>query len=96
MVDELQTEFLGAMERAVTRRRLVVLKGGGVAMAHVCGRHGDAVIVGEGWRMPILLRPEEGGEKWRIVGEVFVFGYMNGEALGGNDTEDGVREFVIS
>jgi hypothetical protein len=63
VVDELQTEFLDAMEQAVTRRRLVVLKSGGVAMAHVCGRPEDAVVVVEGWRMPILLRPEEGGER---------------------------------
>jgi len=40
----------------------------------------DVVAVVGGCRHPILLRPK--GEYYELVGEMFVHGVMNGEAVG--------------
>lgn len=53
---------------------------------------GDVVVVLFGGRIPFILRErEEGG--WILIGECYVHGVMNGEALKGDDVEE--EDFVI-
>jgi hypothetical protein len=59
---------------------------------------GDVVVVLHGGRTPFLLRPkkgegEDGGEQWALVGECYVHGLMNGEALEREGVEE--EEFCI-
>lgn len=42
---------------------------------------GDLVVVPLGCSTPILLRPEGGRGEYRFVGDVYIHGYMNGEAV---------------
>ena len=44
-------------------------------------RHDDIVVVPFGCSTPILLRAEGQSNKFRYVGDVYIHGYMHGEAL---------------
>lgn len=60
----------------------------GLGSGFMC--HGDLVVVALGCRTPIILRPqgttEDGTPVHRFVGDMYLHGYMDGEAL----REDGV------
>ncbi|KKY39810.1 hypothetical protein UCDDA912_g00125 [Diaporthe ampelina] len=45
---------------------------------------GDVVAVLVGCSVPVILRNTAGTEEYEIVGEAFMPGFMNGEAIGGN------------
>lgn len=42
---------------------------------------GDQVCILKGCALPLVVRSREGGEHFQIVGECYIQGYMNGEAL---------------
>jgi len=44
-------------------------------------RRGDIVVVPFGCSTPILLRAEGQSDEFRYVGDVYIHGYMHGEAL---------------
>lgn len=44
---------------------------------------GDVVVVAFGCDTPILLRKEGCSDEFRYVGDVYIHGYMHGEALAG-------------
>ncbi|GJN74097.1 HET domain-containingprotein [Purpureocillium lilacinum] len=76
----------------VTRyRRFGVTAGGRYVMGPDAMREGDVVAVLYGGRTPFVLRKMEGGDGeggWSLVGECYVHGIMNGEALRDADLED--------
>lgn len=73
----------------VTRhRRFAVTAGGYFLVGPDRMRDGDAVVVLYGGKAPFLLRPRNDGRGWVLLGECYVQGLMNGEALKG----DGVDE----
>lgn len=45
-------------------------------------RSGDTIAILHGCRWPVQLRRIEGKEEFTVVGEVYVHGYMKGEAMG--------------
>lgn len=47
-------------------------------------RKGDIVVVPFGCSTPILLRAEGRRNEYRYVGDVYIHGFMNGEALAMN------------
>lgn len=47
-------------------------------------KRGDIVVVPFGCSTPILLRAEGHGDEFRYVGDVYIHGFMHGEALTGN------------
>ncbi|KND94197.1 Heterokaryon incompatibility protein 6, OR allele, partial [Tolypocladium ophioglossoides CBS 100239] len=51
---------------------------------------GDAVVVLHGGRTPFVLRRQDGGDWWVLVGECYVHGIMNGEALQMPDRQEEV------
>ncbi|KAL8654970.1 MAG: hypothetical protein Q9210_001177 [Variospora velana] len=79
-------------DRINLSRRLMTTDMGYVGMAPEEVERGDAVAVLFGCSMPILLRQstiESGDVRWRVVGECYVHGIMNGEAMEwGKDGED--------
>ncbi|KAM5343075.1 hypothetical protein ACJ41O_014041 [Fusarium nematophilum] len=76
----------------VTRyRRFAVTAGGYFVLGPDIMQQGDVVVVLYGGRTPFLLRRTQGGA-WILVGECYVHGLMDGEALEGGLMEE---EFVI-
>jgi hypothetical protein len=69
---------------AMVGRRVVVLGDGWVGLGPAAAREGDVVVVLFGGVVPFVLRPverDDGGRCWRLVGECFVPGLMQGEAV---------------
>ncbi|KAK3300137.1 heterokaryon incompatibility protein-domain-containing protein [Chaetomium fimeti] len=87
-----QTDHLGEFllywrERAGWRggERVFVMEDGREGLGPAAAREGDVVVVLFGGVVPFVLRPcegeEGGGRFWRLVGECFVPGLMQGEAV---------------
>ncbi|KAI4186606.1 MAG: hypothetical protein LQ346_005651 [Caloplaca aetnensis] len=72
-------------DRINLSRRLITTDRGYVGMAPERVERGDAVAVLLGCSMPIVLRQSSVGEsgdvRWRVVGECYLHGIMNGEAM---------------
>ncbi|MCJ1426953.1 hypothetical protein MMC29_004856 [Sticta canariensis] len=72
--------------------RLVTTERGHVGMALETVERTDVVAVLLGCSTPMVLRPVQGDAgylKWKVVGECYLHGIMNGEAMGwGLETED--------
>jgi len=76
--------------------RLAVLDNGILGMVPRQASKGDVVCVLLGCNIPLVLRAVAGREAFELVGECYVSGYMNGEAL--RDVEQGrgrVQEFLL-
>ena len=73
-------------DRVGLYRRLITTERGYVGMALDTVEQGDAVAVILGCSMPMVLRKQagqtSGNVRWRIIGECYVHGIMNGEAMG--------------
>ena len=80
MNDKLDT-FLSRLHDTVRKkaRRLVVTERGCVGTAPCRARPGDVVAILYGCRIPLILRKDAFQDAWRVVGEGYVHGYMNGE-----------------
>ena len=63
-------------------RRFSVLEEGHFVAAPEEAEVGDAVFVLIGCSVPVCLRRDTASKKWRLVGECYVYGCMNGEAIG--------------
>ena len=61
-------------------RRLFVTKNGYIGLGSKSVQAGDNVFVFPGGMVPLILRPSEQGI-YRLVGEAYVHGIMNGEAV---------------
>ncbi|CAN9174985.1 unnamed protein product [Alternaria alternata] len=79
MNDKLDT-FLSRFHDTVRKkaRRLMVTEQGYVGVAPCRARPGDVVAILFGCSIPLVLRKETEDACW-VVGEGFVYGYMNGE-----------------
>ena len=72
-------------------RRLLVTNEGHIGMAPGRARKGDVVVVLFGCSVPVLLRSlDEEGTSYAFIGECYVHGYMNGEAI--QELNSGTRE----
>lgn len=60
-------------------RRMIRTRGGYIGLASALVEPGDGVFVVKGSKVPLLLRPS--GEDWRLVGDSYVHGIMQGEAF---------------
>ena len=71
-------------DRVGVRRRLVTTERGYVGMALEDVEESDAIAVLLGCSMPMVLRKVEGAlghVRWRVIGECYVHGIMDGEAM---------------
>ncbi|KAM5353828.1 hypothetical protein ACJ41O_000478 [Fusarium nematophilum] len=77
--------FEASMHHASWGRRFFVTKKGYMGIAHPGARAGDAVALFSGGRVPFIVRGVSGNsearEYYRIVGEAYVHGVMDGELL---------------
>jgi hypothetical protein len=55
-------------------------EGGRIGPVPINTRKGDVVALFTGGRVPIILRPET-GKHYTVVGDAYVHGIMNGEAM---------------
>jgi hypothetical protein len=67
--------------RALLPRRFFVTNEGRLGLAPPATKEGDVVCVLMGGSTPYVLR-KIGGDRYQFVGECFVFGLMDGEAMG--------------
>jgi hypothetical protein len=62
----------------VTLRRIARTKKGHLCLVPGSTQPGDEVWLFRGSKVPLVVRPDE-GEHWKLVGEAFIHGIMNGE-----------------
>ncbi|KAG4437372.1 hypothetical protein IFR05_007136 [Cadophora sp. M221] len=71
--------FEVAVQEAHKGRRFCVTKGGYMAATSYDTEHGDVVVMFEGFRTPFILRKL--GDDWKLVGDCYVHGIMDGEMI---------------
>lgn len=94
-------QYLVRVRGVIWNRRLFTVRGwdGRVlyGLAPKETRDGDVVCVLDGCSVPVVMRPMDKGRHWILVGECFVYGIMDGEAV--DAAVDGkkrkVQEFLI-
>jgi len=74
-------------------RRLVTTKRGYVGMALETTQKGDVIGVHLGCTMPVVLRPV--GDHFRVVGECYIHGLMEGEAMEWLETGECQLEEIV-
>jgi hypothetical protein len=65
----------------VSKRQFIITRHGLMGMASGGVQQGDLVTVLLGADMPYVLRPPREAGSWKLIGESYVHGMMNGEAL---------------
>ena len=71
--------FTQRMAMAVRQRRMIKTRKGFVGLASGETMTGDSVVLFQGGQVPYILRWM--GTHWRLVGDAYVHGIMNGEAF---------------
>ncbi|KAJ5420976.1 Heterokaryon incompatibility [Penicillium sp. CMV-2018d] len=72
-------------------RRLGRAANGYLCLVPATSEVGDKVILARGGRVPLVVREDRGTGYWRLVGEAYVHGIMDGEAW----EEDKCKEFQV-
>jgi hypothetical protein len=67
--------------RFISGRRIMATETGFIGLAPPNAKPTDIVCIFLGAPVPIILRPHSGGN-YNLVGECYVYGVMDGEALG--------------
>lgn len=71
--------FATRMAMAVRQRRMIKTQKGFVGLASDEAMTGDSVVLFQGGQVPLILRWM--GTHWKLVGDAYVHGIMNGEAF---------------
>lgn len=81
--------FWQAAEITVSERpwhcRLITTDRGHLGMAPGQAMKGDVVVVLIGCSVPVILRKSTGTDQYEVIGEAFMPGFMEGEAVEGNN-----------
>jgi hypothetical protein len=89
-------KFPAAFESGIRRRRCLVTEHGSVGAAPVETMVSDLVCVLFGCSVPVILRPIADADEFRFIGECYVNGLMDGEAIAGLETGEFLdRDFVL-
>jgi hypothetical protein len=73
-----------SLKNALRMRRLGITARGRLGLIPAHGAVGDRVVVVGCCHVPVLVRGVDGdGGRFRLMGECFVYGIMNGEAVTG-------------
>ena len=76
------------LDNCMMGRSLCITEGGLIGMGSGYMKAEDVVVVPFGCSTPILLRPEGRRNEYRYVGDVYIDGYMHGEALAQMEARD--------
>ena len=77
-------DFLQRVQSVIWNRKFLVSRNNNwIGLAPMAAQVGDIICVLYGCSVPVVLRPqsEGGGQFWQLVGECYVYGIMDGEAL---------------
>jgi hypothetical protein len=84
-VDDFQYQsllFTDAVRLSMTQRRIIESDKGHLALAPESSQIGDSIVILEGCRVPLVLRPHsEDSTCFIIVGSAYVHGVMHGQAM---------------
>lgn len=78
---KVQREALSWAVDVLTWRRLMSTESGRLGLAPAGAMVGDRIAVFPGCDMPMVLRPQHVPDRWRLVGESYVHGIMDGEVV---------------
>ncbi len=85
-VDQKALKLIGLVREVTRTRRFFVIANGYMGLAPGEAREGDRVAVVYGCSTPVLVRAVGDLEaEWCLVGECYVYGLMDGEAVGMDD-----------
>ena len=88
-VDKKAMKLLGLVRELTKTRRFLVTANGYIGLAPGEARKGDRVVIVYGCSTPLLIRKvDEAEDNWRLVGECYVYGLMDGEAIAMDDILD--------
>lgn len=89
-------KFLNGLLTHCDNRTICTTEQGYIVLAPKCAQPGDQVCVLLGCRSSMLLRPtgSPAGSQWQVVGECYVAGLENGEALAG-PLPEGCRKISV-
>jgi len=88
--------FPTAFESGIRRRRLIVTEDGYIGAAPAETVVSDLVCVLFGCSVPVVLRPITDADEFTLIGECYVYGFMDGEAVARLETgEFTIRDFVL-
>jgi hypothetical protein len=82
----------GSLAKFARSHRFCITSEGRMGQVQKAAEVGDLICVFEGGRVPFTLRPN-GGHAFSLVGESYVHGIMQGEAMNGK--KDSMREFTV-
>ena len=91
MIDNDDAAFYAALVSAAAGRRFCVTACGSIGLVPEETALGDVVCLLLGGAMPFIMRWT--GECWALVGEAYIHGIMDGEALPAD--RHGLRDFVV-
>jgi hypothetical protein len=81
--------FLRRVQSVIWNRKFLVTKTNGlIGLAPLDAHVEDIICILYGCSVPVLLRAVDGGRYFHLVGEIYLHGMMNGEALAGGLMEE--------
>ena len=79
--DQAAWDFAALVDSACRNRRYMLTENDHFGLAPGCAREGDLVVVLFGGELPFLLRPANVNEAFYLVGDAYIHGLMQGEAV---------------
>jgi ankyrin repeat protein len=90
--DEAAIKHALRRSKSIAQRAFITTEKGNLGVTRLLAREGDHVVVVPGCSYPVLVRKMAGSEVFTVVGECYLDGYMNGEAV--KLVEDGTLGFI--
>ena len=81
-------DFLSRVQSVIWGRRLATLDQGYVVLGPRSCEEGDSVFILYGCSVPVILRQIDDGNSYKFIGECYVHGMMDGEAIMLKDQQD--------
>ncbi|PVH82006.1 hypothetical protein DL98DRAFT_489244 [Cadophora sp. DSE1049] len=91
----LVVDFLQRVQSVIWNRKFLVSRNNKwIGLAPMAAQENDIICILHGCSVPVVLREVKGETFWELVGECYVHGMMDGEAMEGRDTKV-TEEFEI-
>jgi len=91
---KLSAHLVEAVSAAWNGRRFFISEKGYMGLAPITARAGDAICILFGGQVPFILRERDDSEH-SMIGECYVHGIMDGEAIGNTRNKRDTAEFIL-
>ena len=81
------TRYYTAMVLRCSHKKLFLTRDMRIGLGPAETKEGDEIVVFFGAATPFVVRRDESGQQWRLVGSAWVQGLMGGEAMEGEGKE---------